>query len=423
MISTDLKGWLQHLETLHPRAIELGLDRVVHVRDAMGLDRPRAPIVVVGGTNGKGSCVAYLAALAEARGLNVGVYTSPHLLAYNERVVVAGKPAADATLIEAFGRVEAVRGDVALTYFEFGTLAAMSVFEHAQCDMVVLEVGMGGRLDATNAFDPVAALVVSVGTDHAEWLGADREAIGFEKAGIFRAGRPAVCADPDPPRSLVDHAAAIGAESVRVGVEYRYQVHAGGTWDYVGRTRTLSGLAAPGLAGSFQVGNAAATLAVAESVPGLEPRSIESVSRALSGTRVRARLERVAEAPEVIIDVAHNPEAARVIADELRRGRKRRTHAVCAMLADKRIEETLAALDAVVDAWHVAGLEGPRGLPGDAFAERARAAGLRGTVVAHTDVGAALDAAVDAATADDRILVFGSFLTAAAALRRFQYDW
>lgn len=412
--------WLTWQEHLHPAAIELGLERVGVVAEALGLHRPSYRVITVSGTNGKGSCVAYLDACLRATGLRVGRYTSPHLLRYHERIAVDDKDIDDASLCAAFAAVDEARGDTALTYFEFGTLAALHHFGGAACDVVVLEVGMGGRLDATNILDADAALLVSVGIDHTEWLGPDRESIGYEKAGIFRPGRPAVCADRDPPQSVIKHADAVGAHWLQVGVHYHHQIN-GETWSFDGLRLNYTGLPLPPLPGAeVQVGNAAAALAVLDALPDLFPDSRETFVAGLGATRLRARVERVRQRPTVIVDVTHNADGARSLATTLTAAPvPGRTRAVCAMLGDKAVVPTLAAMDILVDDWIVAGLPGPRGRDASWMAEQASAAGLRGTVSLAPDVASALQQALSISRDDDRIVVFGSFYTAAAALRYF----
>ena len=245
-MTRSLADWLNWQETLHPRSIDLGLERVTGVLRALDLAEPPFKVITVGGTNGKGSCVAWLTAFLAAAGERVGTFTSPHLTRYNERIAVDGVDVDDAGLCAAFEAIDRARGATSLTYFEFSALAALLVFRDRGCAVAVLEVGLGGRLDATNAVDADVAVVVSVGVDHTDWLGPDRESIGFEKAGIYRAGRPAVCADPTPPASLVAHVAAIGARAVQVGRDYTFAVHAAGRWDYHGVRAAYRGLPAPG---------------------------------------------------------------------------------------------------------------------------------------------------------------------------------
>lgn len=417
MAAKTLQDWLRWQESLHPRAIDLGLERVASVRDALGLREPDFQIVTVGGTNGKGSCVAWLTAFLAATGARVGTFTSPHLTRYNERIVVDGREADDAALCAAFEAVDRARGTTSLTYFEFSTLAALYHFREAGVGIAVLEVGMGGRLDATNAVDADVAVVTSVGIDHVEWLGADREAIGFEKAGIYRAGRPAVCAEADPPASLLAHIAAIGAQPVLAGVHYHHAVHADGRWDFTGVSRAYTDLRAPCLAGTVQYANAAAALAALDALPGFDPPDSAWLEGGLGGARLRARYERIAAEPEVIVDVTHNPAGARVLAAQLAADQRGgRTFAVCGMLADKAITETLGELDAVIDQWLFAPLPGPRGADGATLLAHASTAGLRGATRQCAGVAEALAHARSLAEPTDRIIVFGSFLTAAAVL-------
>ena len=374
-------------------------------------------MITVGGTNGKGSCVAWLTAFLAAADERVGTFTSPHLTRYNERIAVDGVDVDDAGLCAAFEAIDRARGATSLTYFEFSALAALLVFRDRGCAVAVLEVGLGGRLDATNAVDADVAVVVSVGVDHTDWLGPDRESIGFEKAGIYRAGRPAVCADPTPPASLVAHVAAIGARAVQVGRDYTFAVHADGRWDYHGVRAAYRGLPAPCLPGAVQYGNAAAALAALEALPGRGPPAHATVAAGLGRARLHARYERVGERPDVIVDVTHNPDGARVLAAQLAADRPAgRTYAVCGMLADKAIAATLGELDRVVDEWLLAPLPGPRGARAEELAARAAEARLAGRVTTCDSVAAALARARALAAPQDRIVVFGSFLTAAAAL-------
>ncbi|MHB1352993.1 MAG: bifunctional tetrahydrofolate synthase/dihydrofolate synthase [Thiobacillus sp.] len=412
--SAPLAAWLARLETLHPSAIELGLERVRRVKDAMGL-APDFPLIVVGGTNGKGSTCAYLEAILGAAGYKTGVYTSPHLLRYNERVRIDGEEADDADLVAAFEAVDRARADVALTYFEFGTLAAMVQFVAAKVDVAILEVGLGGRLDAVNVFDADAAIVTSVDLDHMDYLGDTREQIGFEKAGIYRAGRPAVCADPDPPASLLGHAAKTGADLRRPGRDFS-AARTGGRWTYHGRALTWPDLPLPVMAGPCQRRNAAGALAVIEALQPLLPTPAEALRRGIPAARVAGRFQRIARSPDVILDVAHNPEAARALASTLREQPiSGRTLAVVGMLADKDADAVVAALADRVDAWWACTPDSPRARDAVSLAAVLRAHGAH-SVNVQPDVNQALAAARSAAGEDDRILVFGSFYTVAAVL-------
>ncbi len=406
----QLQDWLAYQEQLNPKTIDLGLDRVLEVALRLGLLPPKARTITVAGTNGKGSSVALLTAVYRAAGYRVGTYTSPHLLHYHERIEIDGNFADDASLCHAFAKVEAARGEVGLTYFEFGTLAALLLFREAAVELQVLEVGLGGRLDAVNIVDADAALITNIGLDHTDWLGPDREAIGREKAGILRAGRPAVCVDPDPPQSLLAAAAAIGAPLTLLGRDFNY-VDDGNQWRWRGLTGELSELPRPGLPGSIQLRNAAGVLAVIEALQPLLPVAPAAIREALPRLRLPGRFERRGD---LLVDVAHNAEAAAVLAQSLREaGLAGRVPLVLGMLADKPVEAVASILAPVVSRSYSAGLPPPRGLSGAQLAQRA--ATLRAEVCA--DVGAAL-----ARARRDRggelvpILACGSFLTVADAL-------
>lgn len=412
---TPLETWLARLEHLHPSAIDLGLDRVRQVRDAMGL-APAFPLIIVGGTNGKGSTCAYLEAVLSAAGYKTGLYTSPHLLRYNERVRIAGVESADDALVQAFESVDAARGDVSLTYFEFGTLGAMAQFIDARVDVAILEVGLGGRLDAVNAFDADVAVVTSVDLDHIDYLGDTREQIGFEKAGIYRAGRPAICADPAPPASLCGHARQIGADLRCVGQDF-FAERTDDRWTYHGWSISWPDLPLPAMAGAFQTRNAAAALAALEAFRAALPVSDTAIRRGLLRARAAARFQRIAQAPDVILDVAHNPEAARALAATLReQPTPGRTFAVVGMLADKDATGVFSALRGEVDAWWTCTPDSPRAQDAAALAAVLRACAGRAAIRVQPDVNAALAEAQSAAREDDRILVFGSFYTVAAVL-------
>ncbi len=411
----SLADWLARLEKLHPSTIELGLDRVRRVKDALGL-APDFPLIVVGGTNGKGSTCAYLEAILGAAGYKTGLYTSPHLLRYNERVRIAGVESSDAELVAAFERIDAARGDTSLTYFEFGTLGAMAQFVDAHVDVAILEVGLGGRLDAVNVFDPDAAIVTSVDLDHMEYLGDTREQIGFEKAGIYRAGRPAICADPAPPARLLGHARDIGADLRCVNRDFSVQ-REDDRWRYRGTDIAWPDLPLPAMAGAFQLCNAAAALAALEALRDRLPVSEAAIRQGLAAARVPGRFQRIARAPDVIVDVAHNPEAARALAAALREQPvSGRTLAVVGMLADKDAAGVFAALSGEIDAWWACTPESPRAQDAVALAASLRAQVGRAPVSVQPDVNAALAEARGAAREGDRILVFGSFYTVAAVL-------
>lgn len=417
MTQAALGEWLARLETLHSRPIDLGLDRVRLVADRLGLERGLACVsVVVGGTNGKGSTCAMLEAILRAAGYRVGLYTSPHLLKFNERVRVDGSDVSDAALIEQFEAVETARAAVSLTYFEFTTLAALRLFAVARLDAAVLEIGLGGRLDAVNIVDADAAIVTSVDIDHTEYLGSTREAIGFEKAHIFRSQRPAICSDPQPPQSLLAHAARIGADFWRFGQDFNYQGDRQ-QWSYGGRAVRRASLPYPALRGANQLLNASGALAALEALAGKLPVSQQAVRQGLLTVDVPGRFQVLPGRPTTILDVAHNPHAAAVLAANLdSMSYHPETYAVFGMLRDKDFAGVIARMRGRIDHWHVGPTEGARGLTASTLADALRAAGER-TVTEHTSIAAAFAAARSGTSADDRIVAFGSFLTVAEVAR------
>jgi len=407
----DLPSWLAWLEGLHPSAIDLGLERVGRVARTMGVDRIAAPVLTVAGTNGKGSVCEFLASILAADGNRVGLYTSPHLARFNERVRVDGREAEDERLCEAFARVDACRGDTSLTYFEFGTLAALEVFARAEVDAVVLEVGLGGRLDATNVVSADVAVVTSIGLDHAEWLGRDLAVIAREKAGIGRYGRPLVSGEAEPPAALGETAAELGANLWLPDREYRWLRH-GDHWDWYGPGMSWTGLPLPALEGGYQVRNAATALA-ALAAAGRRPGHA-TVADGLKRARIPGRFEVIAGRPETILDVAHNPAAAVTLAQALgERHCAGRTLAVLGMYRDKDAGGVVDALRACVDAWFVAGIPGERGRSARDLAALVSARASAAPNVS-ADPTAAYRAACAAARAGDRVVVLGSFVTVGA---------
>ena len=402
---SPLSAWLTWLETLHPDEIELGLERVRAVLERLDVERP-GHVLIVAGTNGKGSSVAMASALLNAADLRVGAYTSPHIVDYNERIAILDddgrRLARDEEIIAAFEKIESVRDDVPLTYFEYGTLAAVVVFSEAKLDAWILEVGMGGRLDATNAIEPTAALITNVALDHCEWLGDDIETIAVEKAGVMRPGMPVVYGGADVPRAILDHADAIGARLLLRGRDY-----------------DTRGVPQPGLVGEFQVGNAAAVLALLDAA-GL-PQATEAalVASVLPNVRLDGRGQHVSEnGVEWLLDVAHNPAAADVLAATLAGdGHQGRTVAVVAMLDDKDVEATVGALDEHVDLWIATTAESGRAIEAGELARRIANATTRPCLVAAS-VDEAMRSARREAAGNDRILVTGSFYLVGPILER-----
>ncbi|HEX8988451.1 MAG TPA: bifunctional tetrahydrofolate synthase/dihydrofolate synthase [Rhodocyclaceae bacterium] len=414
-----LEQWLAHIERQHAQPIALGLDRVLRVKQALG-QRQACPVILVGGTNGKGSTCAMLETVLLRAGYRVGLYTSPHLLRYNERVRIDGRAVDDAALCAGFARVEAGRkqaGDVALTYFEFGTLAAWEVFAAQPLDAVILEVGLGGRLDATNVYEPDCSIVTGIDLDHMDYLGATRDAIGFEKAGIFRAGRPAICGDAEPPATLVAHAAAIGADLQVLGRDFGY-VRQEGQWQYWGRDGQKGGLAHPALRGRHQLANASCVLAALAALHEALPVAMQDIRRGLLEVEVPGRFQVLPGRPTVVLDVAHNPQAARVLADNLgSMAFHPTTWGVFGMLRDKDIDGVVRALGTRIDRWLPCTLEGPRAASADDLAAILANAGVAEPLPRFDSPAAAIAFAQEKANENDRIVAFGSFLTVADVMR------
>jgi dihydrofolate synthase / folylpolyglutamate synthase len=420
-----LPEWLSHLEALHPKGqagIELGLDRVRAVKAALG-QREDFPVIIVGGTNGKGSTCAYLETILDRAGCKVGCYASPHLIRYNERVRINTRPVDDAMLCRAFARVEAARSEIALTYFEFGTLAAWEVFVEAGVDVAVLEVGLGGRLDAVNAYEPDVSIVTGIALDHVDYLGPTREAIGFEKAGIFRHGKPAICADRHPPATLVDHAQAIGAEFMLIGRDFGAEriPEDRAQWRYWHKRDSASqetvhrNLAYPGLRGDVQIINAAAAITALDCLRDRLPMSMQAVRRGLVETELAGRFQVLPGRPAVVLDVGHNPQACEVLADNLgSMGFFDRTVAIVGMLADKDIEGSLQALAGKIDHWLVIPLASPRAAEVKQLAEVIAKVAPHANVECCANAGEAALRASSLLGETDRIVVFGSFLTVGA---------
>ena len=413
-----LAAWLEWQAGLHPKTIDLGLDRIRAVWQRLGTPSLGAAVISVAGTNGKGSSVAFIEAMLRAAGYRCGCYTSPHLVDYNERIRIDAEPADDAAICAAFERIDRARGETALTYFEFGTLAALLIFVDAGLDAVVLEVGLGGRLDAVNLIDADVALICSIALDHQDWLGDDLESIGREKAGIMRAGRPAVFSGRAMPASIRQHAARIGALLQVSGEDFRIEQHAD-HWDLVAGPLVRRALPIPGMRGAFQLDNAAGALMALDRIADRLPLDQAAVRAGLLAARSRGRFEVHPGRPTWVFDVAHNPQAAQMLdaslADLFVRGTR---IAVCGMLDDKDAAGVAAALRRRFDVWYTVDLSAqPRGVSAVELARRMQP--VLGDLPIHGGLLPAQTLAeiADRCAPDDLVVVFGSFLTVGAALR------
>lgn len=419
-----LKDWLSHLETAHSSGlIDMGLERVGEVKNRMGL-QPQCPVVVVAGTNGKGSVCAYLTQIYKQAGYKVGTLTSPHLLRFNERIAVNGEPVSDEAIVASFERIEAARQDISLTYFEFNTLAAVDVFIREAVDVMVLEVGLGGRLDAVNVFDADCAVVTSVDLDHQAFLGDTVEAVAFEKAGVFRSGKPAICGQNPPPQSLVQHAENIGAPLLLLKRDFDYAALDNLQWNYRFtpqlsdglNPRNRNALPIPALRGAYQVGNAACALTVIECLGEHLPVDIGAIKRGLLLAENPGRFQVLPGRPLTVLDVGHNPHAARALRRSLiNLAFAQNRTAVFSMLSDKDIQGVLETVKDQFDEWHIAPLDMQRGMSVEALQAEFAKQGIS-NIHAFDTVAAAYQAALAKAGENDRIVVFGSFHTVAEVM-------
>ena len=415
-----LAGWLARCEHAHPVAIDLGLDRVREVAQRLAI-RFDAPLVSVAGTNGKGSTCAMLEAIALQAGYRVGLYSKPHLVHFEERCRVNGAMVSADRLLPHFEAVERARGSVTLTYFEFTTLAIARLLSHEKLDLVILEVGLGGRLDAVNVFDADCAVITSIDIDHVAYLGPDRESIGREKAGIMRPGKPAILSDPVAPASVLEHARAIGADLWRIGVDFNYAGDAL-QWNWAGRSKRIHALAYPALRGANQLLNAAGALAAFEALRDRLPITAQAARNGFAMVELPGRFQIVPGQPTLVLDVAHNPHAAATLARNLdQMGYFPRTHAVFGSMRDKDVDAVLTRLAPLVDGWHYTDLPTPRALTAAELADRHRRLALAGPgpvhVQTHSSPAQALAGALERADPADRIVVFGSFYTVGGVLQ------
>ena len=426
-----LTEWLGYIEQLHPKAIAMGLERIKQVIQRLKLN-PDFKIITVAGTNGKGSTSAMLAEIYKQAGYRTGCYTSPHLLRYNERVRINGVEVSDDALCRAFSAVENARmgqsedeQEIALTYFEIGTLAAVWHFVQAGIDVAILEIGLGGRLDAVNAFDPDCAIVTSIDLDHQEFLGNTRESVGTEKSGVYRAAAPAICGDMAPPQSLISHAHDIGADLQRIGHEFGYEVSAS-DWHYLAHQKLVYTLPLPALEGSYQFMNVSCAIAAVESLQSALPVASQAIAAAMTEVRLAGRFQTVSKSPWIILDVAHNPHAAQALAKNLQAHRfrseqlsanKGKTIAVFAMLADKDVHGVIDAVKEEIDFWYIASIDHARSMPVDALFKVLVEAVPQAKIKMFEHVtDACKQACIDTEVCidrneNDKIIVFGSFFT------------
>ena len=413
-----LQEWLDWCEQLHPVAIDMGLDRVKTVADRMAL-RFECPVITVDGPNGKGSTCAMLEAVLLEAGYRTGVYTSPHLVHFEERCRLHGESVSAKQLAEAFAAVEAVRGDVSLTYFEFSTLAILHLMAKSNLDVAILEVGLGGRLDAVNIIDADCAVITSIDIDHTAILGKDRETIGFEKAGIMRAGRPVIVSDPVPPQSVVDHAATIGADLWRFGQDFNFSGDKQ-QWAWAGRGRRYAGMAYPALRGANQLVNASGVLAALDALWPRIPVTAQAVRNGLALVELPGRFQIIPGEPVLVLDVAHNPHSVAALAENLdAMGFYPTTHAVLGAMADKDLLPMLQRVTPLIDRWYFTDLPIPRAAKAVDLQQAWRDQNTRKDTAStvHPDPLSALQSAIEAADPTDRIVVFGSFYTVGGVMQ------
>ena len=416
----SLKGWLDWQESLHPVKIDLGLERAAQVYHALNPDCIKPITITVAGTNGKGSCIAYLEAIYRAQGYRVGAYSSPHILKYNERIKIDGKPVSDELICEAFARIESVRCNTSLSYFEFGTLAALDIFWRSGLDIQLLEVGLGGRLDAVNIIDPNVSLITSIGIDHIDWLGETREAIGQEKAGIFRAKTPAIIGDCDPPESLLQSAIDKDARLYCINKDFGYKKQTT-TWDWFAGDRHISQLPEPGLKGEHQYRNASSVILAVEVLAKSLPVSDMAIRIGLKNIQLLGRFQLIDDKIPVLIDVGHNPEAVKTLVDYLNMTfPDKRIHAIFSMMKDKDIAGVLEIMNPVVYDWFFAPIANPRAATEPLMRKIFSQSSVSRISFGFTGFADAFNAAKNQSLENDLLLVFGSFFLVSDCLNEFE---
>lgn len=410
-----LHEWLKWQETLHFTAIELGLDRCTQVAENMGLLHPEFTVISVAGTNGKGSSVTMMESILANSGYKTGCYTSPHLIRYNERIKLNGVEVTDAMLCESFSRIDHARGDISLTYFEFGTLAALDIFHHKNIDVVLLEVGMGGRLDAVNCLDADVALITSIDLDHMQWLGMDRETIAREKAGIFRSDKPAICSDPHPPETVMQYADEIGAILYVLDRDFSYQ-GPDNHWSWKYGSEVYEKLPHPGKYNSCQIQNAAGVLMVLNTIKSILPIKTEAIKKGLDNFSLAGRFQMLDEKTQIILDVAHNMQSARTLVHNLKQSPKSgKTHIIIGMLKDKDQTAVLGELVEIADYWHTVSISNSKG--SETLKKELLELGVTVPISANNNVADVFIKLQNETGCDDRIVVTGSFLSVGDAIK------
>lgn len=415
-----LKGWLSWQEQSHPLTIDLGLERVAKVYRALNPSGIKPLTVTVAGTNGKGSCIAYLESIYREQGYRVGAYTSPHILKYNERIKINGNPVDDNRICQAFERIERVRGDISLSYFEFGTLAALDIFSKADLDIQLLEVGLGGRLDAVNIIDPDVAIISSIGIDHVAWLGETREAIGFEKAGIFRASIPAIVGDPSPPTTLLQVGQEKNARFYAIGKDFGYSKQ-GSVWNWCSGGQQINHLPEPALKGEHQFRNASAVIMATVQLADRLPIDEQAIRKGLSNVQLPGRFQLLKSDIPVLLDVGHNPEAVKTLVEYLTQHfPNKRIHAIFSMMRDKDIAEVLRIMNPVVHDWFFAPLTNVRAASEMLMREFFSQQGIHNVSFGYSGFVDAFKAAKRQSNENDLLLVFGSFFLVSDCLAEFE---
>ena len=416
-----LTEWLSWQESLHTQEIDLGLDRIRKVAQRLNLLSPSFPIITVAGTNGKGSCVAMLDAIYKAQGYQTGNYTSPHLVDYNERIKLNGENATDSVIITAFEEIDEARGETSLSYFEFSTLAAMLIFSKQDVDVAILEVGLGGRLDAANLWDASLAIITSIDIDHVDWLGDNREKIAIEKSGIMRKNMPVICGDPNPPESIKAEAKRIGANLYQFKKDFSYAKRDKEFWVWTSNISNWNKkhqLMNPSLNGEFQLNNASTIIAGIESINSILPISTSSIKNGLLNATAPGRLQVLCTSPEWLVDVAHNPHAAKELAKHLNTHPVNgKTYALFSMLKDKDISQVLLILDKYIDEWYIVGLDGARGLSTYEIKQHIQSLKIKGDIVSHEKFSGACQVLKNISNFEDRVVAFGSFLVVSAVIK------